>query len=289
MESFGGDWTNEKLEILRKYLVGYTSVFKDKDFFRLVYVDAFSGSGEVLSKKEGKFIKGSTQIAAEIEDRKFDELLFNDLKEGNCSALEERFKNDERVKISNKDANSFLQNLGSEKDWGSWRGVLFIDPFATQLKWDTLKKIESYNALDTWILFPIMAISRMMPRSKKPEDVNSAWAEKLTHVFGGDSWRDFYKPNPQQNLFGDDDVIMDEGVIGILNLYKNQLRELFGDRFLEKSKTFKNEKNSAIFEFIFCVGSKNKAAITVAQNIAGWIVNWEKKMPGQKLPLDFGE
>ena len=45
-------------------------------------------------------------------------------------------------------------------------GVLFLDPFATEVEWATIEKIASFNALDTWILFPISAITRMLPRSK---------------------------------------------------------------------------------------------------------------------------
>ena len=36
--------------------------------------------------------------------------------------------------------------------WSQWRGVLFLDPFATQVKWSTIERIAGFNALDTWIL-----------------------------------------------------------------------------------------------------------------------------------------
>ena len=42
--SFGGPWTQEKLEILRRYLNAYTDVLK-KQPFKLTYVDAFAGAG----------------------------------------------------------------------------------------------------------------------------------------------------------------------------------------------------------------------------------------------------
>ena len=42
--SFGGPWTQEKLEILRQYLDTYTTVLKNQPF-NLTYIDAFAGSG----------------------------------------------------------------------------------------------------------------------------------------------------------------------------------------------------------------------------------------------------
>lgn len=45
VQAFGGAWTLLKLEILEKYLNFYVKVMKNK--FRLCYIDAFSGSGEV--------------------------------------------------------------------------------------------------------------------------------------------------------------------------------------------------------------------------------------------------
>lgn len=273
MEKYGDNWTEEKLKMLRMYLNTYTTALKNQRF-RLIYIDAFAGPGYV-KLKSGKVIDGSPQIAVDVKDKPFDELLFNDLDEKNCSELTKSFGNDERVTIFNEDANSFLKSLN--KDWKEYRGVLFVDPFAAQLDFATLEKVASYEALDTWILFPIMAISRTMPKLRRPDDVSPAWAEKLTRVFGGDSWRDFYKPNPQPNLFGYDDVIMDEGVKGILSLYKRQLHSLFGNRLLEESKTFKNEKNSAMFEFVFCVG--NPRGISVAKKIARHNITKPRKRP----------
>ena len=42
--SFGGPWTNDKLEILRRYLDAYTTALKNQPF-NLIYVDAFAGGG----------------------------------------------------------------------------------------------------------------------------------------------------------------------------------------------------------------------------------------------------
>jgi len=47
--AFGGDWTTDKLERVRKYLCAYTTIFKKNlraSYFTTIYVDAFAGTGE---------------------------------------------------------------------------------------------------------------------------------------------------------------------------------------------------------------------------------------------------
>ena len=44
--SFGGQWTQEKLQILRQYLDAYTTAM-NQNTFRLTYVDGFAGSVSV--------------------------------------------------------------------------------------------------------------------------------------------------------------------------------------------------------------------------------------------------
>jgi len=44
IQKFGGDWTQEKLARIRSYLGAYTTVLK-KQPFKLIYIDAFAGTG----------------------------------------------------------------------------------------------------------------------------------------------------------------------------------------------------------------------------------------------------
>ena len=89
-----------------------------------------------------------------------------------------------------------------QEDWRYTRGVLFLDPFATEVKWATIEKIASFKALDTWILFPTSAITRMLPRNKKPDDLSPSFAESLTKIYGDESWRELYQTPSQTSLFG---------------------------------------------------------------------------------------
>lgn len=271
---FGGDWTRKKLDILEQYLDAYTTALKNMKF-KLMYIDAFAGTGDIGRRQQEDedakmLIKGSASRAIKIDDKPFDRLIFVEKDHDRCRQLESLRKSnrDRDIQIENADANSFLVNKLQE-NWKEWRGVLFLDPFAAEVEWKTIQRIAGIDALDTWILFPTSAISRMLPLSRKPEKM----AESLTRVFGDESWRDLYSDSPQQSLFGDKMPQRDRGSFGIIKLYKDKLPELFGKRFMEKSKTLKNSKNSPLFEFMFCVGSSNPKAISLAKKIAEHILD----------------
>lgn len=275
---FGGDWTRKKLDILERYLDAYTTALKNMKF-KLMYIDAFAGTGDIGRRQQEDedakmLIEGSVSRAIKIDNKPFDRLIFVEKDHDRCRQLERLRKNNSKrdIQIQNADANSFLVNKLQE-DWKKWRGVLFLDPFATEVEWKTVQHIARFR-LDVWILFPTSAVSRMLPLSRKPDDILPKMAESLTRVFGDESWRDLYSVSPQQSLFnGQEEYQRYSSSAGIIEMYKENLRNLFGKRFMEKSKTFKNSKNSPLFEFIFCVGSSNPKAISLAKKIAKHILD----------------
>ncbi len=269
---FGGPWTETKLEILEAYLNAYTTALKRKPF-KLIYIDAFAGTGQIALQEDGEtigFLRGSTERALRIRDKSFDELIFIERDPARCVELEKlRHTHPQRtIKIEQGEANGVLKSL--RRDWGACRGVLFLDPFAIEVEWTTLERIASFNALDTWILFPVSAIGRMLPASRQPDDISPKWAGRLTSVFGDESWRGLYRDDPQLPLFGEPRSIRDRGVDGLVNIYKKNLDSLFGDRLLSTSRRLVSSRDSPLFEFMFCVGSPT--AIGLAKGIAGHIL-----------------
>ena len=273
---FGGDWTLQKLGILKNYLDAYTTALKAQPF-KLTYIDAFAGTGQIglrdgdeeYSDVQG-FVSGSAELAINVADNTFDKLIFVERDPTRCSELYRlsALHPERNIVIENSDANSCLASL--DEDWRKWRGVLFLDPFGTEVAWSTIEKIAGFRALDTWILFPISAIARLLPLFKRPDDISDAWANRLNEVFGDDSWRKLYQKSPQGELFGPARDEREPGVDGLLNIYKTKLSKLFGNRFLERTKTLKNSKNSPLFEFIFCVGNQNGTG--PAKRIAGHLL-----------------
>ena len=270
---YGGPWTLKKLQILKAYLDAYTTALKNQNF-QLVYIDAFAGTGAVNLPEQDpdarEFHDGSAAIALEVQDKPFDRLVFVEQDPARCEELaklhDAHLGRD--IRIENTEANQYLYSL--QEDWRRWRGVLFLDPFATQVEWSTLKEIAALQALDTWILFPVSAIARMLPKSKRPDDISDQWARKLTSVFGDEGWRELYREALQPNLFGTVEHERDPGVDGLLGIYKTKLAGLFGDQFLKQSRSLRNSKNSPLFEFLFCVG--NPKGTATAKRIARHIL-----------------
>ncbi len=273
--AFGGSWTLEKLDILESYLDAYTTALKDRRF-KLMYIDAFAGTGRIAPSGSDDtdlhgFVSGSAARAVQVDNKPFDRLVFCEEDPNRCAALEQlRATHPERnIVVENADANAWLSAM--HEDWRVWRGVLFLDPFGTEVAWQTIETIANVNALDTWILFPVSAIARMLPTSQRPEDVSRAWARRLDKVYGDDSWTLLYRQSSQGTLFGDIGHEREAGVRGLLEIYKEKLGTLFGDRFLRQTRPLKNSRNSTMFELMFCVGHPD--GVSLAQRIAKHILD----------------
>ena len=229
---FGGNWTTRKLDILESYMDAYTTALK-KQGFRLMYIDAFAGEGRIGLRDDDdgvQFLSGSVTRALKIEDRPFDRLVFVEKNPARYRELERLRKRHPRreIRVENRDANDYLRTL--RENWNQWRGVLFLDPFATQVEWSTIESIADFKALDTWLLFPVSAIMRMLPNTRTPEDVSAEWEARLNLVYGDESWKDLYRERKQGNLFGELKYERDPGVDGLMEIYKNNLPNLFGER-----------------------------------------------------------
>ena len=277
-EGFGGPWTVEKLSILKGYLGAYTTALKSQPF-SLMYVDAFAGNGRINTRNADpnvrSFLSGSARIAVDIAEKPFDKLIFVENDAEKCEELE-RIREEypgRDIEIHQSDANAFLRRMELNKR--GWRGVLFLDPFATEVEWRTVRAIANMEMLDTWLLFPVSAISRLLPRSRKPEDISPEWGACLTKVYGDTSWSGLYQlqpSSPQMNLVTppktDPAYARDPGVTGLLAIYKENLRKLFGARLLAESRALTNSNNATLFELIFCAGNPNPRAVGAAHRIA---------------------
>ena len=215
LQQFGGDWTAEKLERIRKYLVAYTTIMnaqrEKKRGFRFAYIDAFAGTGYSTAKQsdddfapffEGtrtpdsqRFIDGSARIALKVEP-KFDRYVFieqNSARFAELSKLKEEFAPlQDRIQLVNADANTYLNDLCLNRNWKDHRAVLFLDPFGMQVTWDTIAAIAKTKAIDLWFLFPLgTGANRLLKRDGK---IPESWRARLDMTFGSSDWYDaFYQ------------------------------------------------------------------------------------------------
>ena len=286
---FGGRWTEDKLERLGKYLVAYTTIFKGNEraaFLRTTFVDAFAGTGtytatknintsvqvgDLYDEEATSFQKGSAQIAIEVEPS-FDQFLFVEKKAAHVQELEklrQRFPHKaNRIHIVQGDANTVLQDWCHQTDWRKNRAVVFLDPYGMAVEWQTVEAIAQTQAADLWILFPLgQAVNRLLTRSGPPP---AAWAERLTHFFGTDEWREaFYRP-PQQPSFFDTEETREKGISldGIGTYFVERLSTVFA-KVADNPLPLRNSKNVPIYLLCFAAANPKKAstAVKIAQNI----------------------
>jgi three-Cys-motif partner protein len=216
---FGGDWTEEKLARLRKYLPAYARILKDKGY-KYAYIDAFAGPGYRARQKKQvdqvqdlwgddpderaqRFTEGSAIVAMESEPP-FQTYIFIEQDAVALKrlqrVLQHRFpERISRATFESGNANDVLKTLCA-RDWSKHRAVLFLDPYGMEVEWSTMEAIAGTQAIDVWILFPAgIGVNRQLP-----VDGNVLpWARAaFNRLFGSTDWYDrFYSKHTTNDMF----------------------------------------------------------------------------------------
>jgi three-Cys-motif partner protein len=287
---FGGDWTDEKLERVRKYLVEYTKIMKGK--FRFAYIDAFAGTGyrtlkqeddpeelmfpEIAEQESQRFLEGSARIALQVEP-KFDKYIFVEKDEKRFEELK-KLKQDfpdfaDRIELHNKDANAFLQPL-CRLDWSKRRAVLFLDPYGMQVEWKTIEAVAETQAIDLWLLFPLgVAVNRLL---KKDNDIDPVIRERLDRLFGSTDWHDaFYRVIKVPGLFGEETRIEKVGDFDAISQYFiARLKTIFAG-VADNPLPLYNSRNNPLY--LLCFAAGNPRGAVTAVKIAKHILSQKKR------------
>ena len=277
---YGGDWTITKLVVLRKYLSAFTRALRDTRF-ELWYCDGFAGSGEVRIK-EGRFagytVKGSARIALEIENRRFHRHLFVDNRSENVDTLNHLIVRTGRGRAIAElgDGNRQLSRLISEMT-AEHRAVIFVDPFATEVAWDTITTIAASEKCDLLLMFPVGAIRRLLRRKGEPE---GGIAARLTKIFGNEDWKRLYHP-PENPLLSEEFLWLesDEGFSHIVDHYRSGLADTFHKVLPLEFPLLRNRMSpgTQLFELMFA--ASNPSGADLAVKIAGDIMRKAKREP----------
>lgn len=272
-QKFGGIWTIEKLDILRKYLALYSKSLKEQKF-RKIYIDAFAGSGEIqIDKEEDIVIPGSTRIALKT-DPEFDEYVFIEKSKKYCRKLEKMVTREfhhlkEKVRIINGDANIEICKLIKSVNWHINRGVIFIDPYASQFSWSSLEKISKTKALDVWYLFPYNVVNRLITRNGI---IDEKWEECLDRILGTNDWRNIsYKEDNQISLFNDEPERIKVANLEIIEKFLIQRLETVFAKVAKKPRTIYIQ-GKPYYIFFFAISNNNENAQKLAMKFAKYIL-----------------
>jgi three-Cys-motif partner protein len=281
MKSKGGPWTERKLAALRKYMPAFNQALSKQQFKR-IYIDAFAGSGSreldevpLLDNDAdiATIAKGSAQIALETTPA-FERFIFIEKSPKNAAALEAlraQFSNLD-VEIRRTDANAELMKIAKAWDKKNSRGVLFLDPYGCQVEWRCLAAVASTRAIDIWLLFPLNAVRRMLPRDAAFE---AGWRERLDVLFGTSAWFDrFYPTENADDLFGahGPQQVRKVTLDGIEGFYRERLSETFQGGVCRKPLRLGAPNRDPLFSLFFACSNPSEAAKKLAHKIANDIL-----------------
>jgi three-Cys-motif partner protein len=290
-QKFGGSWTEEKLDRLKKYLNAYMMIFTRNErasWLKTIYLDAFAGSGYrstptsrldqyelnlfsglVSDPDATGLYEGSPRIAMGL-DNPFSKYIFIENNPDHAAMLGRLVKdkfNHLDVTVQAADANQYIQQWCQDTDWKRCRSVVFLDPYGMQVEWATIEIIGRTQAIDMWLLFPLgQGINRLLTRSGPP---NSSWARRLTTMLGTETWREaFYKESPQSDLFEKEPRLEKEASWdSISEFFINRLSTCFAS--VARPLALRNSKGVPIFLLCFAAGNPKgaKPAVRIANGI----------------------
>lgn len=280
----GGRHTEIKIETIKKYLCAYTRALHEK--FELVYIDAFAGSGDYSidygdgglfpEEKSGLETRpGSARMALEVLPP-FERLIFVDKDLGSLRALQKikETNGGRNIEIINGDANDIVQRICRTEMWhkvqkkNGTRAIVFLDPFALSVNWETIKAIGQTRAIDLWYLFPIEGIRRLLPHDGDCFD--PANIDNLNIVLGKNWWmEEFYSREVEvTNLFGDQELSGKRRLFSSIDIevaFTQRMRPHFGYVAPRPLQLFR--KNSHIFSLFFAVANRSRFATELAERI----------------------
>lgn len=289
--SWGGVWTEEKLNAFEKYVNAYLTImnkYRGQYDWKLIYFDGFAGSGsrnEDTSSEDNQLMidlidehqiaaeeltpyKGAAERVLNIVQDGFDFYYFIDKDAASSCQLQEKlasYQKDKRLEFRHSDANIEVSKLADAMRKNSkLKALVLLDPFGMQVDWSSIERLKG-TSTDLWILIPTgVIVNRLLDRKCKLTHI-----EKLTSFFGKDEAflrNYFYSTHQDMTLFGDVEVIekVKEPIRKIAELYIQQMKTIF-KHVTEQPLVLYNTRNAPIFHF--ACASNNESAIKIAHEI----------------------
>ncbi|MEO5960658.1 MAG: three-Cys-motif partner protein TcmP [Opitutaceae bacterium] len=273
-----GDWSVDKLEILKAYAEQYSLILKsqvtakgDSRRFHFGYIDGFAEAGEHVHKDTGKIIPGSPLNAL---DQSFDEYHFIDLDPQRVARLKEKCSGVANAFVHHGDCNAvLLDTVFPRFKYENYRRALcFLDPYGMHLQWKVLATAGQMKTTEIFLNFPVMDINRNAKKRHLAE-VDPDHRARMTAFWGDESWHAaMYAPSPQANFFGqlagegENSPEMDKmDNDAFVTAFRKRLREVAGFEFVPQPVPMKNSKNAVVYYLFFA--SNNATGNRIASHI----------------------
>ncbi|MCP4966742.1 MAG: three-Cys-motif partner protein TcmP [bacterium] len=225
-----GYWSELKLEIVRKYAGAYSRILSKQKALYHVYIDGFSGAGTHISRSTGEEVRGSPQIALDL-DPPFREYFLVDLDGKKVELLRSLVGDRPDVHVYEGDCNRILiEEVFPNVHYRDYRrGLCLLDPYGLHLNWGVIETAGKLGTIDLFLNFPIMDMNRnALWGADKRDQVSEIHLERMTAYWGDTSWQGAaYKPSSQLNLF-EAQELEKQGNETIAEAFRQRLKQVAG-------------------------------------------------------------
>lgn len=240
-----GYWSEIKLDIVRDYASAYSAILNKKNLPH-IYVDAFAGAGQHISKTSGEFVPGSPLNALNVKPP-FREYHFIDLNTSRVQTLQSIAGARSDVHVYEGDCNDLLiHKIFPTLHFDSYRRALcLLDPYGLDLNWEVIFQAGQLGTIDMFLNFPVMDMNRNV-LWKNPDKVSAERRERMNAFWGGE-WKDAAYTT-ERSLFGEPEK---ESNDAIAEAFRDRLHEVAGFKKVPEPLPMRNSKGAVVYYLFF--------------------------------------
>ena len=258
-----GYWSEIKLEIVREYASAYSRIMNNQRPIRKhIYIDAFAGAGQHISKRTGEFVAGSPLNALLIEPP-FSEFHLIDLDGTRAAELRRLIGSRKDSLVYVGDANDVLlkEVLPRCQYEDFHRGLCLLDPYALKVDWKAIETAGKMRSVEIFYNFMIMD-ANMNVLWRDPDKVPADQLARMDRVWGDRSWREAaYRKTA--GLFGDMEEKTDNEAIA--EAFRQRLKKVAGFAYVPKPIPMRNDQGAVVYYLFFA--SPNKTGAHIVEDI----------------------
>lgn len=295
MNNFGGNWTEQKMEIVVSYAKAYLTIMNAQKWAKTIYFDGFAGSGSISEERMigapvnstlfGDIPELSTQLEFSeiikkgtalrildiIKPKPFDMYYFVEKNETHFRELKAQVElnyADRNAHVVREDCNDKLVSMASFLSKNkSHKALAFIDPYGMSVKWSSIEALKGLG-VDLWILVPTgVGANRLLVRDG---EIPESWLSTLESFLGitrDEIMKQFYRQVTVRCLFTNEETSIISKEADTVNklgrLYTTKLQEVF--KFVSEPFVLRNSTNSIMYHFM--MATNNKAALDIANDV----------------------
>jgi len=256
-----GEWTEIKLDIVRKYSSAYTTILSKQGKSgpsHFAYIDAFAGAGTHVSKESGREIDGSPYIALKTMPQ-FSFYHFVELDPHRADRLRAIVEGRTDARIYEGDSNiELVRSIFPQCRYEDYRRALcLLDPYDLNPSWEVVRTAGVMKSIEIFLNFMIMD-ANMNVFWKTSSNPDPTQISRMNTFWGDESWREVaWEVVP--DLF--EDQIEKASNETIVNAYAERLRKKAGFQYVPKPLPMRNSKGAVIYYLLFASHDRTGAKI----------------------------